>query len=478
MSREPDLHRLFQPATIAVAGASARRANFANRYIRQLRRFGFAGRIHAIHPTAAEVEGEPACASLADLPETVDYAYVAVPAAAAVELLAEGAGKVRFAQVMSSGFAETADGAELERRLVEAARAGGARLVGPNCLGTYCPAARVTFIEGAPAEPGAIGFASQSGGLAVDVLRSGGARGLRFSSLVTSGNSADLAPHDFLDHYVRDPQTAVIGMYLEQVGDGPRLFEALRRLGGAKPVVLLKGGSTATGGRAASSHTGAIASDQRAWRALARQTGVMLVETLAEMLDLLVLLQAPAPARTAPTERAILIGNGGGASVLGADAADRAGLSLPPTGAATLARLSELRLPPGTSVANPIDLPGGTLQREEGGQVAEILRILADGERPDALVLHLNVSVLLNAIADGELVMRRCLEALARTEAPGARRLVVLRRDGHPESAPATRELSARAAAAGLPVFAEIEDALAALGHAAAWERWRARRGR
>lgn len=164
---------LFRPSCIAVVGASATSVSGGNRFIRNLRSFGYEGRIVPIHPSAAEVEGLPACKSLADVPGTVDYAYVAVAARNAAEVLRSGRGKVKFAQVMSSGFGETEGGADLEAELAGAAREAGVRLIGPNCLGVYSPAARVTFTEKTVAEAGPVGIVCQSGGLGIDIIRRG-----------------------------------------------------------------------------------------------------------------------------------------------------------------------------------------------------------------------------------------------------------------------------------------------------------------
>ena len=164
-------------------------------------------------------------------------------------LLAAARGRVRYAQVISSGFGEVDEGKALQDELAGAARAGGMRLIGPNCLGIYTPRGRVTFTEISPAEVGSVGIVSQSGGLGTDIIRRGLSRGLKFSGLVTVGNCADIGPSDLLEFYLADPQTKVIGIYIETAKDGRRLFEILREARAAKPVVHAEGRAHAAGPR-------------------------------------------------------------------------------------------------------------------------------------------------------------------------------------------------------------------------------------
>lgn len=247
---------LFEPRTIAVVGASATAMSAANVFIRRMREFGYSGAMYPIHPSAAAVDGLPAYRSLAATPEPIDYAYISVAAGHVPQMLARAGGRVRFAQVISSGFGEVDEGKALQDELVAGARAGGCRVLGPNCLGMYSPRGRVTFVENGSSDLGAVGIISQSGGLGTDIVRRGQVRGLRFSGAVTVGNSADLGPNDLLEFYLADPHTKVIGVYLEAVKDGRRLFDLLKANRAQKPVVLLKGGRTRQGQLAAASHTG------------------------------------------------------------------------------------------------------------------------------------------------------------------------------------------------------------------------------
>ena len=183
--------------------------------------------------------------TVAATPQPIDYAFVAIGAERIAPLLAAANGNLRFAQVISSGFSEVEGGGEVERALVEKAHAGGVRVIGPNCLGTYSPRGSLTFSDNAPREVGSIGLISQSGGLTTNMIKRGQVKGLRFSGAVTAGNCADVTPADLLEFYLADPLTKAIGCYLEDIKDGRRFFELLRA--GSKPVVLLCGGRSAQG---------------------------------------------------------------------------------------------------------------------------------------------------------------------------------------------------------------------------------------
>jgi len=472
MAEPIDFRPLFAPQSIAVIGASASAGGVANNFLRNLRTLGFAGRVYAVHPTSDEIEGWPAFPSIAALPEPVDYAYVSIAAARTPDLLRAAAGRVRFAQVIASGFAE-AGAVALEAELVAACRAGGVRLLGPNCLGLYSSRGRVSFIGGIQMVPGSIGILSQSGGLGADILRRGQMRGLRFSVLVTLGNAADLGPADLLRPMLDDPAVQVIGLYLEDVKDGRGFFEALRDAGARKPVVILKGGRTAAGQRASASHTGALAQDDRLWQALARQTGAVLVDTLNRFLDALLAFQCLTPRADRPTANIVLFGNGGGTSVLATDAFSRAGFAIPSLGGAALAQLEAMRLPPGSSIGNPIDTPAGTLRQDRGALGGRILAAVGAEPGIDAIVMHLNMPVIL-AYSDPEILpnlIKGALDVRAQG-ATGLHFVLVLRSDGELEIEAEKQRYRAAALAMGVPVFDELPDAADALACVAAHERF------
>ncbi|WP_199533261.1 acetate--CoA ligase family protein [Rhodovulum sp. 12E13] len=464
-----DLAPLFEPKTVAVLGASTKETAIANTFIRRMKDFGYAGEIYPIHPKADEIEGLTAYTDLASTPKPVDYAYVAIGAGRIPDALAAAKGNCRIAQVISSGFGEVEEGKALQEELVEKARGAGIRVLGPNCLGSYSPRGGLTFPVGAPKEVGNIGVVAQSGGLSTDIIKRGQSRGLRFSGLVTVGNSCDLGPVDLLEFYLADPVTKAIGLYIEDIKDGRAFFDLLRSARATKPVVILKGGRSSLGRLAAASHTGALAGDDRAWAALEAQTPVVSVPHVNAFLDTLLALQCLTPRAGRPTEEVVLFGNGGGSSVLGTDAFADAGLRVSPFGPAAREPLEALGLPPGTSVANPVDTPVRTLQEKEGWVAGEILDLIYAHARPDAVALHLNLAAFVGR-GDVDPIgnLMTVVESIQEKYPGQAHVTLALRSDESAELEAKRRDYAERAIAAGVPVFSEIApmaDALAAVAH-------------
>jgi acyl-CoA synthetase (NDP forming) len=455
---------LFAPKAIAVLGASATSATLANTFIRRMKDFGYGGSLYPVHPKADEIEGLACYPSIAEAPEPIDYAYIAIAAKRIPDVLGGAQGRLRFAHVISSGFAEVSDGKDLEKDLIAKARVGGCRVIGPNSLGLYSPRGGVTFPVGAPKEVGGVGIVCQSGGLGTDIIKRGQWRGLRFSGLVTAGNSADLGPVDLVDFYFQDPQTKVIGLYLEDIKDGRRFFDLLRSEKATKPVVILRGGRSSQGRAAAASHTGALAGDGRAWQALGQQTGCALVDTLDEFLDALLAFQFLNPRMGKPTRRVALFGNGGGTSVLATDFFAEQGLDIAPFDGETRAALEAMDLPPGTSVANPIDAPVNTMQKEEGRVAAKILDIVYRQAAPDAVIMHLNLAAFVGRGGVDPIgnLIQSALQV--QDEFPGqAHFMMALRVDGSPELDDSKRLYREKALAAGIPVYDELSNAALAL---------------
>ena len=468
---------LFRPRTVAVVGASATNSTIGNTFIRRMQAFGYPGAIYPIHPKARHVEKLPAYPSLAETPEPVDYAYVAIGAERVPDLLAGAADNVAFAQVITSGFREEGN-ADLEDRLVAAAHAAGTRLVGPNCLGMYSPRNRsLTFPIDAPTEPGRIGIVTQSGGLGTDIIKRGQWKGLGLSALVTAGNCADVGPADLVEFYLADDGTDAIGLYLEDVGDGRRFFDLLRCAPQPKPVVVLRGGRSVHGRAAAMSHTGALAGDGRAWQALAAQAPVALVDTVDEFLDALIALQYLSLRPERPTTSVALFGNGGGTGVLATDFFAERGLAVHPFEGKAKEALLALGLPPGTSVANPVDTPVITLQTDEGRIANEILDIIYRHARPDAVVMHLNLAAFVGrAGVDPVDNLIRAAVDIGHAHPSQAHFALALRVDGSPELDDAKRRYCALARDAGIPVFDELPQAARALAAVAHLERALGRR--
>jgi acyl-CoA synthetase (NDP forming) len=455
---------LFAPETIAVVGASTTSSIIANTFIRRMKAYGYAGEIYPIHPKAEEIEGLRAYPSLGETPKPVDYAYIATRADRIPPLIGAAKGNVKFAQVISSGFREIEEGIALEAELLAKAREAGCRLIGPNCLGIYSPRGGVTFPVDAPKELGRVGVVTQSGGLGTDIIKRGQWRGLRFSGFVTAGNCADVSPADLLEFYLEDPQTSVIGFYLEEIGDGRRFFDLLRNASTPKPLVLMKGGRSELGRMAAASHTGALADNMAAWNALCAQTPTVMVDTVDQFVNALLALQQLTVRPERPTKKVVLFGNGGGTSVLATDFFAARGLEVSPFPAHTRQILEALGLPPGTSVANPIDTPVGTLQKEEGRVANQILDIVYETAAPDAVVMHLNLAAFVGR-GDVDPIDNLFQAAVdIGQKYPGqAHFTLALRSDGSAEIDDKKRAYRERALANGIPVFDELTDAADAL---------------
>lgn len=460
---------LFAPKNVAVVGVSSTGEAAGNRFIHNLNALGYTGHIYPIHPKSDRIEGLKAYHQISEIPEPIDYMYIAVPKKGVYELLEQAKNKVKFAQIMSSGFTEEGTGPESQAALKDVAFRGGIRLLGPNCLGTYSPRGKITFTPTKQYEnaTGTIGVISQSGGFGVDFVRTGQARGLRFSSVVTIGNSIDIDANDLLAHYIVDPHTSIVGMYLEDIKDGRRLFELLNQAKGKKPIVLLKGGRTSQGRKAAASHTGSLAGDARVWQAVASQTGCLLANSIEELMDTLLLLQLlkVRPKAGSITKTVALFGNGGGASVVAADTLAQSGLSLAVFTDDTRSRLEGLNLPAGASGENPIDLPANAFNRTEGNVAVDVLKVLAKDTSTSTILVHLNLPVLLSYTHSPMVknIVQACINYQASASFESPRLVLILRTDNTLETDKLRSEYTQLALASGVPVFSEFYSAARAL---------------
>ena len=473
-----DFGPLFAPRGIAVAGASTSRPGFGNTFLTAYKELGWGpGTLWAVHPKATEIDGIPAVPSVADIDGEVDYVVGAVPAAASADLVRGATGKAQFVHVISGGFREaSAEGADLEDELVNAARQSGVRVLGPNCLGAYSPAGRQTFLRNAPTDVGRVSMISQSGGLAGDMVKAGAIRGIRLSKLCTVGNSIDVTPGELLEWLVDDPDTAIIGMYLEDPRDGRRLTDALHAAKGSKPVVMLVGGRTAQGRGAAVSHTGALVADHRIWDAISASAGVSIVGTIEELLSAVAYLQRWADADIGGDLDTLVLGVGGGASVLGTDAADRAGLVTTTVSDQGQQALKDLGYGVGASVRNPIEIGFGPVS-EPDVLVQALDPILQTQPYPD-VVVHTNVQAFFSYAGDGIERLFPIIEttAAAATQWPHTRLSLVLRNiDCAPPDIAA--RIQQTCLDANLPTFTRFTEAMTAVAAAKRHARNRALAG-
>lgn len=350
------LQPIFEPRSVAIVGASANPAKRGYQVVAALGASGFEGPVYPVNPRGGEILGRPAYASVDDLPEAPDLAYIATPAASVPDVVAAcGRRGIRGAIVPAVGFRESGDaGRDLETRLLEAARKTGIRVIGPNTSGLLNTHARVHMVGGEPLAPGGIAILAQSGNVALDLMTAAGARPIGVSIYVGPGNETDVAFHECLDFLGQHEPTRAIAMYVEGVHDGRALYETACRVARQKPIVVLKGGRSAAGVSAARSHTGAIAGSYEVFSALARQGGMTEVRRSDELLPVAeTLATQPLPGGRG----VVVLSDGGGHATLTVDGLTEAGVPLAELGPSTRAALSEL-LGPAASARNPIDLAG------------------------------------------------------------------------------------------------------------------------
>ncbi len=363
----------FRPRGVAVVG-SVSEGKLARVVIDQLVAGGYAP-VYAVNPGAKGAPGTAGAArSFAELAAAgaiVDLAVVASPATSVAEVIGDaGRSGVRAAAIIASGFSECGETAR-EEAVVRAARATGLRFIGPNCAGLVNTKWNLfPTLETRPPR-GDVALVSQSGALGGAVLSWAEEQGVGFSKFVSYGNGADLTDVDFMDFLREDDETDVVALYVETVSDGRKFLEAARRLTAVKPLIVIKAGRSAAGARATLSHTGSLAGSDAVYDAALKQCGALRVSGVESLFDVCRGLSALPPVRG---RKLIVVTNSGGPGVLAADAAERAGLTLPVPSPALHAKLAE-RLPAFCSLGNPIDL---TVQGDESGYRDVLTMALAE----------------------------------------------------------------------------------------------------
>lgn len=349
---------LFHPRSVALVGITTSNPEhwtrgFLEGYLKL--DFPSLGKLYLVNPRGGTVEGLKVYESIRDIPDTLDFVVGLVPSRSASQLVKDAAAKgVKFIHFCTAGFSEIEgeEGKRMEAELLRTAREHKIRIIGPNCLGIYCPESRMSFSRLFPAESGPVAFISQSGGNSNYFVRQAALRGIRFSKVISYGNAADLNESDFLEYLADDPETKIIAMYLEGIRDGGRFHRVLKYAAGKKPVVLLKGGTTTAGARAVMGHTSSLAGSSNIWESVCRQAGAIQVLNLEEMIDVIVTLMfLPVPAG----RRVLLFGGGGGSSVIVADTFERHGMVVPRVPKSVIDELREFSQDAGNFFSNPID---------------------------------------------------------------------------------------------------------------------------
>ncbi|HMA66650.1 MAG TPA: CoA-binding protein, partial [Desulfosalsimonadaceae bacterium] len=348
---------LFYPGSVAFVGASAKLGKWGYTLTTSTIRGGFEGDIYLVNPKGGTILGRPVYTSVRELPGSVDLGVVTIPAAGVRELIPEFREKgIRNMLLIASGFSEAGpEGRELEAELVAEAREAGIHIIGPNTMGICNPHIHFycTGMHVFPG-PGDTSVVAQSGNMGTQLLAFAEIQGIGIRGFCGSGNEAMITIEDYLDTFEVDELTRTVMLYIESVKNGRRFFASARRLSLKKPVVLLKGGQTRAGIQAASSHTGALASNNRVFDAVCRQAGIVKVEKPMDLLDL------SAAFSSLPLPRGSRVGImtlGGGWGVVTADLCEAYGLEVPVLDTDIIEAVDQI-LPSYWSRSNPVDLVG------------------------------------------------------------------------------------------------------------------------
>ncbi len=444
---------LFEPAAVAVIGATERAGAVGAVLIRNMLEAKYRGELFAVNPKHRSVLGVPCFSAIGKVPGRVDLAVIATPAPTVPDIIEQcGKAGVPAAVVISAGFSEAGPaGVKLERALLENARRHKLRLVGPNCLGLMRPALglNATFAHGA-ALPGALGLVAQSGAVCTAMLDWARPNGIGFSSVVSLGGSTDVDFGEIIDYLVADEATEHILLYIEGVRSARRFVSALRAAARVKPVIVQKVGRHPAGSRAAVSHTGAIVGLDDVFDAVVKRAGVVRVSTIGQMVAAAQALAAHVRPRG---DRLAVVTNGGGPGVMAADRAADLGIPLAELAPATLAALKPA-LPPNWSHGNPLDLIGDADAKRYRAAVAACL---AD-EGVDGVLAILTPQ----AMTEPDDAAQAVIEA-----ARGSSKPVLACWMGDEQTAAARRRL----ALARIPVFRTPDPAVEVFGHVSSFYR-------
>ena len=468
MAWDPDFEVAFHPKTVAIVGASTKPTQGWLGLMGCLQGFGFPGRIYPINPNATEIGGLKAYPNLVSVPEPIDLVLISVPAPTVPKALEDCiASGNKNVHIFTAGFKETGEeeGNRLEKEIEEIAQKGVLRVVGPNCMGLYVPAARLTTWVPAPVESGPVAFVTQSGGHAGDYANHAAQFGIRFSKVISYGNALTLDSTDFLEYLADDAETRIITMYLEGVKDGGKLTRQVKEINRIKPVIILKGGLTESGAGAVASHTGSLAGAEAVWSAFFKQTGAIQVSSLEEMAEVTLAFLHLGP----PQGRRVgIIGSGGGVSVGCADTCAGEGLEVPTLSAETRKELRRFIPPAGNSIRNPLDaeIVFGDLSLLE-----RTLDLVSADPLIDMLVIDLHLDWL-NDVSPGNHIEKLAtyLAGSAREHSHGKPLVVswrLWRNDSALESAKS--RLEAELVQAGIPIYRGLSQAGRALAKLAGY---------
>ncbi|MBW2623710.1 MAG: CoA-binding protein [Deltaproteobacteria bacterium] len=380
-----DLINFFHPESIAIVGVPRGENRFGGMsFLTSLQGGRYAGRLYPINPKAEELAGLKSYPNISSLPEVPELTIICI-SAKYVENVLEECARVgaRHIHIFSSGFKEigTEEGRRLEERIKSISREHGLLVIGPNCMGPYCPPSGLTSWGAIPGQSGPLGIISQSGGITQRLTEYAFSLGVGTEMAVSFGNAAVLDVMDFLAYMAKDDTIKVIAMYLEGVADARQFMELAREINQKKPIIIWKGGETEVGARTVASHTGSMAGRQSLWQSFFKQTGVTQVFSLDEWVDMIMAFSLlPAPAG----KGVFVIGGGGGYSVAHGDACVQAGLSVPLLSETTMESLKRSVPVAGSIAGNPLDM---WRTFEDAAYLLEVLKLGYEDQNTDMIMV-------------------------------------------------------------------------------------------
>ncbi len=354
------LTNFFYPDSVAVIGASREKEKVGHQVLASIIEGGYEGDVFPVNPGAEELEGLKCYPSVGEIDSTPDLAVIVLPAKLVPSVMEQCARqRIKAAVIISAGFKEVGDeGQRLEKQVVKIARRGNMRIIGPNCLGLLVPGHKFNASFGGELpEPGEIAYISQSGALLTSILDMAKSNDVGFSKLVSVGNKADVDELDILESFGSDSETQVIAGYLESIDDGNSFARLSEKISVEKPILLIKSGRTASGAKAASSHTGSLSGSETAYECLFKRSGVIRCNSIIEQFALAqVFAYQPLP----QGERVAVITNAGGPGIMATDAVEEQGLTFAQLSQKTMDALRS-ELPSASNVNNPVDVLGDAL---------------------------------------------------------------------------------------------------------------------
>ncbi len=377
----------FYPRSVTVVGASDQPLSAGYHFLKHLLDLGFEGNIYAVNPKKDSILGVKSYPGLKNVPGEVDLVICCVSTDRVLPLLNECKLKdVKVVHLFTARLGETGrpQALELEKQIKVTADQLGINLIGPNCMGIYCPESKLSFGYEMPAEPGNIGVVFQSGGAAGLLVQDSALLGLRFSKVISYGNALQIDESDILDYLSNDAKTGIIAAYFEGIRDGKKFMRSLKAVAQKKPVIAIKGGRSKSGIRAVASHTAAIAGANNIWDTAFAQAGVMQVKDIDEMMDLLCLFDMLPPIEG---NRVGIIGGGGGKCIIAADLAEEAGLSVPPLSMEIREKLKDIVPALWDWLGNPVDF---SIWGDDAFKAAEVRQVLADNPDFDCLITQMS----------------------------------------------------------------------------------------